>query len=406
MEQNGKWLLLFGVWLLYASFGLIVTSLAPLASLIIEDLAMSHGGMGLAMGGWQLVYIFAAVPAGILLDRLEPRIALSIGGLIMCLSALARVYAVDGWTLILGVMLFGLGGPIISAGAPKVVVSTFTGSSRGLAMGIYMTGPAIGGIISLTATHSLLLPLFDQSWRAVMGLWSGVALGAAVIWFALASFVRASGNGSEAREKVSQVQVIRELITKPAVIIVLFMSIFVFMFNHGLNNWLPELLQSHGLSAVNAGYWAAIPTVIGIAGSLIIPRLATPERRFHILIALSVLAFLASLLLRFAEPSSLLSGLLLQGIARSALMTVLILTLVELPEIGERYAGVASGLFFSAAEVGGVLGPLTLGLLYDPGAGFSAGLWLLTGIAAAMVMGAIALYRRVRFASAQAPPAS
>ena len=178
------------------------------------------------------------------------------------------------------------------------------------------------------------------------------------------------------------------------------MSISVFMFNHGLNNWLPELLQSHGLTAVNAGYWAALPTVIGIIGSLVIPRLATPERRFNILLALSAAAFLASLLLRFSEPESLVTGLLLQGIARSSLMTVLILTLVELPEIGERYAGVASGLFFSAAELGGVMGPLTLGLLYTPGGGFSSGLTLLTIITLTMILGSLLLRQRARVTGA------
>ncbi len=394
--KHGNWLLLFGVWLLYGSFGLTVTSLAPMASLMIADLNMSHGQMGMAMGAWQLVYIFAAVPAGALLDRVEPRFALALGGGLIALSALARMFAVDSTTLILAVMLFGLGGPIISAGAPKVVVSSFEGQSRGLAMGIYMTGPAIGGVVSLTATHALLLPLFDNSWRSVMGLWGGVSLAATVIWFLLATFVRADADGDTKRKGPPQLQVISELVRKQTVIIVLFMSIFVFMFNHGLNNWLPALLQSHGLSPTNAGYWAAIPTVIGIAGSLIIPRLATPERRFHILIGLSVVAVLASLLLRFSEPSTMLSGLLLQGIARSSLMTVLILTLVELPEIGERYAGVASGLFFSAAEIGGVLGPLTLGLLHDPSAGFSAGLLLLTAIAVSMTAGAILLQQRVR----------
>ena len=70
----------------------------------------------------------------------------------------------DTTGLIMAVMIFGLGGPIISAGAPKVVVSSFTGATRGFAMGIYMTGPAIGSIISLTMMHSILLPAFDQSW--------------------------------------------------------------------------------------------------------------------------------------------------------------------------------------------------------------------------------------------------
>ena len=373
-----------------------MTSLAPMSALIISDLNMSHGAMGLAMGAWQAVYIFAAVPAGMLLDRLAPRTALAIGGLLIALSAAARMFAVDATTLVAAVMLFGLGGPIISAGAPKVVVSAFEGQNRGLAMGIYMTGPAIGGVVSLTATHAILLPLFDNSWRAVMGLWTGVTLVAIVVWVLISTYLGQTENKTPPKDQPSQLTVISELIRRPTIIVVLLMSIFVFMFNHGLNNWLPALLQSHGLSAVNAGYWAAIPTVIGIAGSLIIPRLATPERRFQILIGLSVAALLASLLLRFSEPSSLITGLMLQGIARSSLMTVLILSLVELPEIGERYAGVASGMFFSAAEVGGVLGPLTLGLLYSPDAGFSSGLWLISGIASLMVGGAIVLQHRVR----------
>ena len=69
-------------------------------------------------------------------------------------------------------------------------------------------------------------------------------------------------------------------------------------------------------------------------------------------------------------------------------MTVLVLTLVELPGIGEKYVGVATGLFFSAAEIGGVLGPVSLGLLYDFTGSFNTGLYLLTAIAIALALGA------------------
>ena len=69
----------------------------------------------------------------------------------------------------LAVALFGIGAPIVSAGAPKVVTTYFTGPRRGLAMGIYMTGPAIGSIVSLTLTHSFLLPTLG-GWREVFQL--------------------------------------------------------------------------------------------------------------------------------------------------------------------------------------------------------------------------------------------
>ena len=387
-----RWLLLFGVWLLYGSFGLIAASLAPIATLVINDLHMTHSEMGLAMGAWQLVYIAAALPAGMLLDKIGARRALALGGLLVGLSALARGYAIDAQSLVLAVMLFGLGGPIVSAGAPKVVMSNFEGSSRGLAMGIYMTGPAIGSIISLTLTNSVLLPLLEHSWRNVLMLWGGVALAASVVWYILAT--HHLGDEEQTGAGGSQLRVIGNLLARPTVLIVLGMSVCVFLFNHGLNNWLPEILKSHGMSAVDAGYWAALPTLIGITGSLIIPRLTTPERRFHILIVLALAALVSSLMLRSSTGDILTVGLMLQGVAKSSLMTVLILTLVELPEIGERYAGVASGIFFSAAEVGGVLGPLLLGILYTPRTGFGAGLWLLTSVTFIMVVGAMVLLRQ------------
>ncbi|MFT4711742.1 MAG: cyanate permease [bacterium] len=394
-----RWALLTGVWALYCSFGLIVTSLAPLVMLIESDLDISHSAMGSVMGAWQLVFIVSAIPCGILLDKLGTRYALTLGGLIIAASALARGFSDSYAMLIIAVMLFGIGGPIISAGAPKVVTRYFDGQTRGLAMGIYMTGPSIGGVISLTLTHSVLVPLFDDSWRGVMFLWAGFTALISLAWFALASFNPSSNTpliDVQTQDELAQVpqkqtQIIANLLRQPSVVLVLGMGIGVFMFNHGLNNWLPELLKNGGLSLVESGYWAAIPTVIGIAGSLLIPRLATPGRRYHILIILSLCAAVASVLLQFQADVPLITGLILQGIARSSLMTVLILTLLELPAVGEKYAGVASGLFFSVAEVGGVLGPLTLGFMYDMSGGFNSGLYLLTSISLLIAISGLAL---------------
>ena len=390
-----KFLLLLGVWLLYGSFGLIATSLAPVAEMIIKDLSITHGEMGLIMGAWQLIYIFSAVPAGILLDRIGSKKALAIGGSLIALSALARAGASDFGELLASVMLFGLGGPIISAGAPKAVVSAFEGSERRLAMGIYMTGPAIGAIVSLTLTNSFLLPSFEGDWRSVMLLWSFFALLATLLWLFLPKSSKSeSERDIETRE--SQTEVVSELIRKQTVILVLILSACVFTFNHGLNNWLPELLKAHGFSSIFSGYLAALPIFVGIIGSLVIPRLATPTWRFRILLLLCLAAFLSSLLLQFVSLNVLVPGLILQGLARASLMTVLILTLVELPEIGEKRAGTASGMFFSAAEMGGLLGPLTLGILYDPSLGFSSGLIFLSVISGFMIIGALLLGRSAR----------
>jgi cyanate permease len=387
-----RWVMLFGVWLLYFSFGLAVTCIAPLVEPIRDDLEISYTAIGIILGVWQFVYIGSAIPCGMLLDKLGARLALIIGGVIIATSMLLRAYAADFSAMLIAVMLFGVGGPIISAGAPKLIAELFSGSGRGLAMGIYMTGPAIGGIISLTLTHSLLLPGLDNDWRQIMLLWAAICAFCTVTWAIISGYGKAlPADLASTEQPQGQLKVIRKIIREPAVLIVMLMSVGVFFINHGLNNWLPELLRSEGMSQTQAGYWSAIPTIIGIAGSLLIPRLATPARRFNILIGLSLAAMAASLLLQFQEPSILFIGLFLQGVARSALMTILILTLVELPAIGERYAGVASGFFFSAAEIGGVLGPVSLGLLYDVSHSFTLSLYLVSMVALLTTAGAVRL---------------
>lgn len=391
---TSRWWLLAALWLLYTAFGLTAGALAPLVALIETELSISHAAMGTIMGGWQLTYIFAAMPGGVMLDRLGGFRALFIGGLVIALSALGRALASDYWSLLAAVALFGIGGPVISSGAPKVVSQWFTGRDRGLAMGIYMTGPAIGGVVSLTLTHSVLLPFFDGNWRAVMWLWAGFATAAAFIWLLVAGRI-----GLRAHEQVvaarraPQSLVMRELASSRSVQVVLLMGLGVFAFNHGLNNWLPELLRSHGLSLVAASNWAALPTIIGVAGSLLIPRLATPERRFRILLVLCSAALLASLLLQVVSGPLLVAGLVVQGIARSALTTVLVLTLLELRGVGETRAGTASGMFFSVAEIGGVLGPVGLGVLYDATGNFHGALAGLSVVALLLMVGTVALMR-------------
>jgi hypothetical protein len=50
--------------------------------------------------------------------------------------------------------------------------------------------------------------------------------------------------------------------------------------------------------------WAALPTLVGIAGSLFISRRAIPRRRFAILLTLCLAARFASLLFQIRAPTS------------------------------------------------------------------------------------------------------
>ena len=354
-----RWVMLGGVWLLYCCFGLTVASLAPLVAPISADLGLSHSAMGSVLGAWPLVYIASAVPCGAIMDRMGPRRALFIAAAVVAVSTVLRGVAEGHLSLFLAVAVFGLGGPLISVGAPKVIAQWFSGPSRGFAMGAFFTGNAVGGIAALSLTNSVVLPLMG-SWRGVVLVYGLFVLLAGVVWLIIGAHpasraVEAQAAAEEGR--VSYFSAVAELVQLPVVRTMLIMGIFIFFFNHGLNNWLPEILRTGGMDPVRAGFWSAIPTAVGVIGALTIPRLAIPERRFIILGILFFAAACASLLLHAAEGPLLFAGLMLQGMARGSMTTIALLILMEAPEVGARRTGSVSGMYFSAAEIGGVMGP-------------------------------------------------
>ena len=68
------------------------------------------------------------------------------------------------------------------------------------------------------------------------------------------------------------------------------------------------------------------------------------------------------------------------------MMTILLLVLMEIPEVGAKNSGSAGGMFFAAAEIGGVLGPLGLGVLSEWTGNFQGALGGLTFVCMLLVL--------------------
>jgi MFS transporter, CP family, cyanate transporter len=378
-----RWAMLAGVWMVYFCFGSTAAAIAPLVSRITLELELSHTQMGSILGAWQLVYIGAAIPCGALLDRIGPRRGLALGALVVALSGILRGLATNYVTMLLAVGAFGIGGPLVSVGAPTVIRDWFTGRERGLAMGIYNMGQSLGTIGALSLTSSVGLQLAGGDWRLVLIGYGFVALAAALGWTLISSHEasRAQERRRRADRLDKQASHYAELLRAPAMRTVLYLAVGTFFFGHALNNWLPEILRVGGMAPARAGLWASIPVVIGIFGALIFPRLAIPERRMMILAALFLAQLLAPLCIEWGG-GTLILGLILQGLARGTLSVVVVLVMMELREVDGSRMGAAAGMYFTAGEIGGVLGPLTVGTLYDATGGFAAALYLLAALCA------------------------
>jgi len=379
-EQPYRWLILALLWLLYFSFGLVIRSPSPLITPIIRDLGMSYGQMGFVLGSWQMTYIVLAIMAGVIMDRWGIRKSVFAGALVISLSAFLRSMSVGFATLLLFVALFGAGGPMISIGCPKTIYRWFKGKERGTAVGIYMTGPWIGGMTSLAATNSVVMPVVGYSWRLTFVCYGVTTFFFALLWWFMAKEV-------ETEQETETFNVIRALVDLFAihnVRIVLLSGLLSFGIMHGTIAWLPKILEQGGMSPKTAGLAAAIPFLTSIPAVLMIPR-SVPAKMRGSVIALGAMITSVSILWIVVWKLPLIAGLLIYGLAAPCVMPLLVLILMETPEVASKYLGSATGVFFCVAEIGGFLGPFVVGYLVDMTGTFFAGAVFLAGLGVAIL---------------------
>ena len=367
-------------WLIYFSFGLTYTATAPLVAPIMNDLGLSYTQMGAVTGAWQLVYIFSAQPLGLIIDRLGVYKSLLLGAVVISFSSILRGFATGFEGLFASVALFGIGGPMVSIGTPKLISIWFTGRERGIASGINGSGSAVGSMVALGLTNSMVLPLVGD-WRNVFYFYGLLGFSIALVWLLLGGHPSPNTPAKivESSDKNRRSNTFREILKNRGIWIIVVIGIVFFLASHGLQNWLPRILELKGSSPANAGYATSLMTLSGVLGSLVVPRFMYRLKHRRLVIAtLLLVSGCAILVIGMGEGVCLWLGILLAGFFTRALMPVLTVMLMEMPEVGAEHMGTVGGLFFSIGEVGGFLGPFMMGYLKDVTDSFLSGIFFLT----------------------------
>ena len=373
-------------WLAYCAFGLAVGSLAPLVSPIMRDLGLSSARMGLVLGVWQLVYVFTAIPLGVAVDRLGVRRAVALALVAIILSLVLRAAATSFWTLLAAVALFGVGGPVVSIGVPKIVAEWFPPRERGRAAGLYTTAPTIGAIVVLATAAGVLLRLLG-SWRLVMLVFAAAAGGALLLWTLCYRDAPAPGGVGARPAPLARVRgrwlvLLRERNMR----LLLVLALGTFVVNHGLNAWQPTYLEEAGFPLAAAGRWTAVGTLCGLLTALIVPgfsRAGARRTAVAVLLLASAVGLAGMMVLR-AGP--LLAASWVVAMARAPVLPLMMLLLMEQPGVGSRHLGLGAGLLFAAAEIGGFGGPALLGVVRDQAGGLAPSMLGMAAVSLLMIV--------------------
>jgi len=131
-----------------------------------------------------LALIILRIPWGVVIDRLSARVGTGLALTLLGVFGLLRGFAINFETLLLFRLFLGVGLAAVMPCLPKLVAAWFPPEKAGFAIGISISGYAIGDSIALSSTP-YLLTLFG-SWRSVFytyGIW---ALIPTAIWWILA----------------------------------------------------------------------------------------------------------------------------------------------------------------------------------------------------------------------------
>ncbi|WP_134741041.1 MFS transporter [Nocardioides sp. 503] len=379
-EDRHDWGMLALAWLLYFSFTFTVASLFPIVGRVREDLGLSYAAIGVVLGGWQLVYLVAAIPVGMLVDRVQPKPVLFVGTLLVAASQLCRSYADGFLTLFLSVALLGLGGPVMSVGLPKVVSEWFAGRHRPLAAGIYVTGAQMGHLVALAGTSLVVVLVGD--WRVTLRIYAAVVVVIALVWLVLSKASDRTG----AEPPTAVLGGLRHVVRIPAVWLIVVVGFSGFLASHGYRSWLPEMMGSKGMSATTAGLVAAVPALCGLFGSILIVRFGSRRDRRSTVVCLLAVVGAAMLVAAWATGPLLLVAVAAEGFCAAALMPTMMNALMDLREVGAGHMGAAAGLYFTVGEMGGFAGPAVIGAMVSLTGSFLAGILVLSLVMWAMIV--------------------
>jgi sugar phosphate permease len=253
-------------------------TLAVANPLIREELGLSIADMGYLLSAFLWAYAFAQLPTGAMVDRLGPRILLTMGLTLWSLAQLLGGLVRNFGEFFGARVLLGLGeAPQFPTGA-RVVRDWFNQRDRGLATGIFNCASSLGTAIAVPMLTWLML---SYGWRGMFVIMGVAGLIVAALWCVIyrnpgelaltaqENTYRTQGDPPGQRTKVTfaEWKLLFRFRTTWGMIFGYFGCIYLTWI---YTAWLPGYLEiERHMSVKYTGWAAAVPFACGVVGGVV-----------------------------------------------------------------------------------------------------------------------------------------
>jgi ACS family glucarate transporter-like MFS transporter len=355
------------------------------APFIMRDLGLSVLQMSVVFSAFTLAYSLFEVPSGWLGDvrgprRVLTRIVLWWSGFTMLTGAAA------GFRSLVAIrFLFGAGEAGAFPNMARAFSTWFPARERGRANGVMFFGSRMGGMLS--APLALLL-IRGVGWRATFFVFGAIG----VIWAAAWHMWYRDRPREHPAVNAEELALIEQQVSPSALTghiharhtpwraMLTSRNLYAicamyFAFGYGLYfyfTWLPTyLIQVLGFSLLGGGIFAALPFLLAgladLAGGWTTDRLARTSGLRNARCGLGCVAFLTSAALvvgSIAAPHPVAKAALL-AVALAAADFALGACWAVCLDVGADHAGVVTGFMNTFGNLGGLIGPIVVGIAVD-----------------------------------------
>ena len=351
---------------LFLHFGsLLVNAFGVLLTTLCDQNQWSRGQVSRAFALATLTAMLAMPLTGWLTDRFGSR-----RPILVCMTLFGALYASLSlltprlWHLYAVFLLLGLVGPGTSAVPHASLISRWFTERRGLALGLAMSGTALGGVIWPSATQSLM----DRfGWRNAYAISGGAVLLVAIPLMLLllkepSALVRSSRQVVTNEHAAGLTR--REALGGSLLWLMMFSFFIISMSIHACMIHLVPMLKDRGMTPVAAAFAASLFGAAGMIGRLgmgylldLLPAERVPTIAFSMIAAGIFLLFGGA-----AGPGAYIAAMLIgfgYG-AESATIPYLVGRYFGMRSFGEIYS-----YLFISVPLGGALGAELMGTGFD-----------------------------------------